>query len=249
MCKLKGIKLTIAYDGTGYVGWQKQKNGKSIQAEIEKVCEKVFGCKVRVTGAGRTDAGVHADGQVAAIQVNTNIDVNKIPIIFNTKLPKDIVVLKAEEVPVTFHPIEDVKSKIYEYKILNSDFRDVRLRNYTYFYPKKLDLEKMQIAAKAFVGKHDFVGFASAKIVALDTVREIISIDVEKDENNIITIRVKGKGFLYNMVRIIAGTLIFVGAGTIPEDKMEEIIESKDRKRAGFTAPSWGLTMKQINYD
>ena len=248
MARLKGIKITIAYDGTNYVGWQKQDNGKSVQGTIEKVCEKVFGHPVRVTGSGRTDSGVHADGQVAAMQVETDIEVEKIPIIFNTKLPKDIVILKAEEVPVEFHPIEDAISKVYEYKILNSDFRDVRLRNYAYFYPRKLDVDAMNRASKAFIGEHDFVGFACSKIVALDTVRKIIDIDVAKDENDVITIRVEGEGFLHNMVRIIAGTLIFVGCGTIKEEDIPAIIESKDRKRAGFTAPAMGLTLKEVHY-
>ncbi len=245
---LKGIKLTIAYDGTGYAGWQKQLEDKTVQEEIEKVCNQVFGHKVRVSGAGRTDAGVHADGQVAAIQVDTQIEVSKIPLIFNTKLPKDIVITKAEEVPVEFHPTEDVIYKIYEYKILNADFRDVRLRNYSYFYPRKLNLEAMQKAAKFFEGEHDFVGFCSSKIVALNTVRSIMECTVDKADDGMITIRVKGKGFLHNMVRIIAGTLIFIGAGTIDGEKIEEIIESKDRQRAGFTAPAWGLTMKEVHY-
>lgn len=245
---LRGIKLTIAYDGTNYAGWQVQENSRTIQGEIEKVNKKIFGEEVRITGSGRTDAGVHADGQVAMMQVKTNINVENLPLIYNTKLPKDIVVLKAEEVPVSFHPIEDVKSKVYEYKILNSDFRDVRLRNYTYFIPRKLNFENMQKAAKHFVGSHDFVGFAQAGIVATDTVRNILSIDLTKDEKGIITIRVEGEGFLHNMVRIIAGTLIYVGQGTIGPDDIPGIIESKDRSRAGFTAPAYGLTMKEVKY-
>lgn len=245
---LRGIKLTVAYDGTNYAGWQVQDNAKTIQGELEKVNKKIFGEDVRVTGSGRTDAGVHADGQVAMMQVKTNINVENLPLIYNTKLPKDIVVLKAEEVPVSFHPIEDVISKIYEYKILNSDFRNVRLRNYSYFVPRKLDFEAMKEAAKYFVGEHDFVGFAQAGIVATDTVRNIISLDLTKDDEGMITISVCGEGFLHNMVRIIAGTLIYVGQGTIKASDIPEIIESKDRSRAGFTAPAYGLTMKEVHY-
>lgn len=245
---LRGIKLTLSYDGTNFGGWQVQDNARTVQGEIEKVNEKIFGEKVRVTGSGRTDAGVHAEGQVCMMQVKTNIKVEALPLIYNTKLPKDIVVLKAEEVPVSFHPIEDVKSKVYEYKILNSDFRNVRIRNYTYFVPRKLNLDAMKEAASYFVGEHDFVGFAQAGIVATDTIREIFSCDVDKDENEIITIRVCGHGFLHNMVRIIAGTLIYVGQGTIDPKNIPSIIESKDRSKAGFTAPAYGLTMKEVHY-
>lgn len=246
---LRGIKLTVAYDGTNYSGWQVQENAKSIQEEIEKVNLKIFGERIRVTASGRTDSGVHADGQVCAMQVKTQIEIEKLPIIYNTKLPKDIVVLKAEEVPVSFHPIEDVKSKVYEYRILNSDFRNVKLRNFTYFVPRKLDIEKMREAAKYFTGVHDFVGFAASNLTLEDTTREIFSIEVIKEENEIITIRVEGEGFLHNMVRIIAGTLIYVGQGTISPLSIPSIIESKDRKKAGFTAPSCGLTLKEVHYN
>ncbi|MCQ2979499.1 MAG: tRNA pseudouridine(38-40) synthase TruA [Clostridia bacterium] len=246
---LRGIKLTISYDGTNYAGWQVQDNARTIQGELEKVNKKIFGEDVRITASGRTDAGVHANGQVAMMQVKTNINIENLPLIYNTKLPKDIVVLKAEEVPVSFHPIEDVTSKVYEYKILNSDFRNVRLRNYTYFVPRKLNVEAMKEAAKYFVGEHDFVGFAQAGIVATDTVREIFSLDVNKDEEEIITIRVEGKGFLHNMVRIITGTLIYVGQGTIDPKDIPGIIESKDRSKAGFTAPAYGLTMCEVHYE
>ena len=249
LLNLRGIKLVISYDGTNYAGWQVQDNARTVQGEIEKVNEKIFGKPVRILGSGRTDAGVHSDGQVAMMQVETNIEVKNLPLIYNTKLPKDIVVLSAEEVPVSFHPIEDVTSKVYEYRILNSDFRDVKERNYSYFIPRKLDVKKMQKAAKYFVGTHDFVGFAQAGLTTSDTIRTIYSLKVSKDKRGMITIRICGNGFLHNMVRIIAGTLIFVGQGTIDVKKIPEIIESKDRSKAGLTAPAMGLTMKEVRYN
>lgn len=244
---LQNIMLVIAYDGTNYCGWQKQKNGITIQEVVERACFKIFKKKIGVLGSSRTDSGVHAEYQVVTIQVETNITIDKIPIVFNQMLPLDIVVLDARYVPIKFHPIKDVKYKIYKYDILYSDTRVPKLKNYTYFYYKQLDLEAMNYAVKQFIGTYDFKAFCSSKTVTKTTVRTIFDMQI-KNENNIISIYVKGNGFLHNMVRIIVGTLIKVGEKKINKDEIKNIIYSKDRKLAGPTAPSQGLTLEYVEY-
>ncbi|HBY21428.1 MAG: tRNA pseudouridine(38-40) synthase TruA [Clostridiales bacterium GWE2_32_10] len=244
---LQNIMFVISYDGTNYCGWQKQKNGITIQEVIERACLKIFKKKIEVLGSSRTDSGVHAEYQVVTIQVETNITIDKIPIVFNQMLPLDIVVRDARYVPIKFHPIKDVKYKIYKYNILYSDTRVPKLKNYTCFYYKQLDLEAMNYAVKQFIGTYDFKAFCSSKTVTKTTVRTIFDMKI-KNENNIISIYVKGNGFLHNMVRIIVGTLIKVGEKKIDKDEIKNIIYSKDRKLAGPTAPPQGLTLEYVEY-
>jgi tRNA pseudouridine38-40 synthase len=240
--------LVIAYDGTKYCVWQKQKNGVAVQEIMEKVCQKIFKKKVRVTGSSRTDSGVHADYQVAAIQVETNITIDKIPLVFNRILPHDIVIKDAKYVPIEFHTINDTKYKIYKYSILNAKVRIPRLTNYTYFYHKPLDVNLMKYAAKQLIGTHDFQAFCSSKTVTQTTVRTIFDISIVEEDNNIINIYVKGNGFLHNMVRIIVGTLIAVSEKKIDKNEIKNIIESKERSKAGPTAPPQGLTLVHVEY-
>ncbi|HAN10802.1 MAG TPA: tRNA pseudouridine(38-40) synthase TruA [Clostridiales bacterium] len=241
--------LIIAYDGTNYCGWQKQKNGITVQELIEKSCQKIFKAKVRVVGSSRTDSGVHADYQVVSIIVETSITIENIPLVFNKTLPHDIVVREAKLVPMEFHPIKDTKYKAYKYCILNSKTRQPKLNNYTYFYHNELDVEVMKQAAKHFLGTHDFRAFCSSKTVTQTTVRTIFEINIESEKNNIISIYVKGDGFLHNMVRIIVGTLVKVGEKKIDKNEIRNIIESKERKKAGPTAPPEGLTLEYVSYE
>ena len=246
----KRILLTIAYDGTEYSGWQKQKNStvKTIEEEVEKACKKLFGVQnIEVIGASRTDAGVHALGQRAMIEVETSIPTEKIPFAIRSFLPEDIVVQKAENVPNTFHPRYDCVKKTYRYRILNSEYKNPMERKYTEFVHRPLDVEKMKEASVYFKGTHDFKGFCSSQTEVKSTVRTIFDIAVEKN-GNIVEIYVTGDGFLYNMVRIIAGTLIYVGLSKIKPEDMGDIIASMDRARAGKTAGPEGLTLMKIYY-
>ena len=204
------IKLTVAYDGTNYCGWQVQPNGVSIQSTLQKAIENLLGEKTDVTGASRTDSGVHALGQVAVFDTDKNIPDWKYALAINQRLPKDIVVQKSEEVPLDFHPRYTDVEKTYEYRILNRRTQLPKERLYSYFVPKKLNVDKMREAGVYLVGEHDFKSFCSQKTKVLSTVRTIYSLELI-EEGDIVTLRVSGNGFLYNMVRIIAGVLIKVG--------------------------------------
>ncbi|NLP46449.1 MAG: tRNA pseudouridine(38-40) synthase TruA [Epulopiscium sp.] len=239
--------LTIAYDGTCYHGWQRQENALSVQQVVEEACEKLFGCHIKIIGAGRTDAKVHALGQVATLQVATSIPIERIPYALNTYLPEDIVIQQAKEQPMEFHPRYDAINKTYRYQILNAPFAIPQWRNYTTFVSYPLNVDRMSQAGKYFCGTHDFVGFCSTGSHVITTIRTIFDFQVTF-QDRIITLEVKGNGFLYNMVRIIAGTLIEVGKGKINPFDIPSIIQSKDRKKAGPTAPPQGLTLIKIEY-
>ena len=241
------IKLTVAYDGTNYCGWQVQPNGVSIQSTLQKAIENLLGGKTDVTGASRTDSGVHALGQVAVFDTDKNIPDWKYALAINQRLPKDIVVQKSEEVSLDFHPRYTDVEKTYEYRILNRRTQLPKERLYSYFVPKKLNVDKMREAGVYLVGEHDFKSFCSQKTKVLSTVRTIYSLELI-EEGDIVTLRVSGNGFLYNMVRIIAGTLIRVGGGELAPDEMPQILGKKDRTAAGPTAPAHGLTMMGIEY-
>lgn len=241
------IKLTIAYNGANYAGWQVQNNAITVQGNIIEACKKIFKCETSVMGASRTDAGVHAYGQVATIEIESNIETKKIPYALNAHLPSDIVVQNAIEVDKKFHPRYNAKNKTYIYKIYNAEFPLPQLNDFTYFYYKKLDVKKMEIAAKQFIGEHDFKAFCSAGTSVKTTIRTIYDCSISK-ENNLITVSIKGNGFLYNMVRIIIGTLIEVGIGKTHPKEIIEIINSKNRSMAGKTAPAKGLSLLQIEY-
>lgn len=245
---MKRIKMVVAYDGTNYCGWQIQPNGITIEEVLNTHLTRLLGEEIKVTGASRTDSGVHSLGNVCIFDTNTRIPGEKISFALNQKLPEDIVVQESSEVDMSFHPRFSKSRKTYEYRILNRTFRMPTRRLDTYFYHYPLDVEKMQKAAKYLEGEHDFKSFCSANSQAETTVRTIYSCNVDK-EDEIIKIRVKGNGFLYNMVRIIAGTLVKVGAGDIEPEEMISIIEAKDRSYAGPTAPPQGLTMIGLEYE
>jgi tRNA pseudouridine38-40 synthase len=241
------VKIIIAYDGENYSGWQIQNNARTVQEEIIKACKKIFREDTNVIGASRTDAGVHAFGQVAVLEIKSNIDTIRIPYALNAHLPKDIVVQKAEEVNEDFHPRYNAKQKTYKYNIYNAEFPLPQQDKYAYYYYKSLDVDKMKKAAIEFIGEHDFKGFCSSGSSVSTTVRTIYDCKVKLD-GKLISVEVTGNGFLYNMVRIIAGTLIDVGNGKINYKDISQIIKSRDRTKAGKTAPAKGLSLVSIEY-
>ena len=239
---MKRIKMTVAYDGTNYCGWQIQPNGITIEQVLNDALTELLGEKIVVSGASRTDSGVHSKGNICVFDTNTRMPGEKISYAINQRLPEDIVVVGSEEVADDWHPRYVNSRKTYEYRILNRRFPDPTRRLDTYFFHYELDVEKMQKAARFLEGQHDFKSFCSVGSQVKTTTRTIYSCSVTKDED-IVKIRVTGNGFLYNMVRIIAGTLIQVGNGNIAPDKIPEILEACDRNMAGPTAPANGLTM------
>lgn len=245
---MKRIKLEIAYDGTAYCGWQLQPGMPTVEAEINKALSALLGENIEVIGASRTDSGVHALGNVAVFDTNTVIPADKICLALNNRLPEDIRAKSSVEVAADFHPRKVNCVKTYEYKILNSRIPDPTKRLYVnhIYYP--LDVEPMREAARYLIGEHDFVSFCSVNTQVKDTVRNIYALDVLKDED-LITIRIKGNGFLYNMVRIIAGTLIEVGRGRYPADRVKQMLDGRDRSLSGPTALAQGLTLVKIEYE
>lgn len=242
------VKMVVAYDGTAYHGWQIQPNGISIQQVLNETLSELLGEEITVTGASRTDAGVHSLGNVCVFDTTTRMPAEKISYALNQRLPEDIVVQESCEVDESFHPRFSKSRKTYEYRILNRKMRMPTRRLDTYFFHYDLNLEAMQRAASYVVGVHDFKSFCSANSQSETTVREIYSCTVEK-EGDIITIRVTGNGFLYNMVRILAGTLIQIGDGRKSPEDMIKILEACDRGAAGPTAPACGLTMIGLEYE
>lgn len=245
---MKRVMLIVAYDGTNYCGWQIQPNGRTIEGELNQALSELLGEKIVVTGASRTDAGVHSYGNVAVFDTNARMPAEKISYALNQRLPEDIVVQRSKEVAADFHPRHVKSKKTYEYRILNREFRDPNRRRDTYFYYRGLDVEAMREAAGYLVGEHDFKSFCSIKAQVETTVRKIYALTVDK-HGDVITIRVTGNGFLYNMVRIIAGTLIQVGSGERKPEDMPEILEALEREAAGPTAPAHGLTMIGIEFE
>lgn len=244
---MKRIKLTIAYDGTNYCGWQIQPNGITVEEVLNKALTKLTGEDILVIGASRTDSGVHALGNVAVFDTETTIPAERIAVALNQRLPEDIVITKSEEVPLDFHPRYCDCSKTYEYHIINTRISIPTKRLTNYFVSYNLDLDKMRQAAEYLVGEHDFVSFCNVRTDVENTVRTITALDILKNGDEI-TIRITGNGFLYNMVRIIVGTLIRVGRGFYEPEKVKEILEAKDRKAAGVTAPAHGLVLVEIRY-
>jgi len=241
------VKLTIQYDGTDYCGWQKQKNGRSIQEEIEKAIYRVTGERVDLIGSSRTDGGVHALGQVANFKTESTIPPDRFKYALNSFLPQDISIISSELVPDSFHSRFDAKGKMYRYTIYNRDIRNPIYNRYAYHVPRKLDLIAMEKGAECFLGSHDFKAFMASGSNAKSTVRTITSISLDKSED-LIFLTIEGNGFLYNMVRIIAGTLIEVGFGRIKWQSIPHIIESGDRTSAGHTAPPQGLCLEKVYY-
>ncbi len=243
---MRNLKLTIQYDGTKYCGWQKQPNSPGIQGTIEYAIYEITKEKVSITGSGRTDAGVHALGQVANFKTNSSIPANRIPDALNAKLPKDISIISCEEVNEDFHSRYSARGKIYRYLIYNKPYRSPLYKDTSYHVRYDLDIAKMQLEAKSLIGEYDFKGFMSSGSSVKDTVRTIYDISITEGED-LIVIEVEGNGFLYNMVRIIVGTLVDIGRGKISKT-MREIIDSGDRGESGHTAPAHGLFLKKVHY-
>ena len=240
--------MTLAYDGTCYHGWQRQHNGITVQEVLEDCLSTVFNDKIVVTGCSRTDAGVHAKLYVCNFSGKTTIPANKIPFVMNTVLPSDIRVYDCEIADDSFNARFHTISKTYEYTIVNKPFADPLLRNFSWHYPVKLNVEKMKEAASIICGKHDFASFCAAGSSAKTTVRNLYELTVTS-ENDIITIRASADGFLYNMVRIIVGTLIYVGNEKISVSDVRSYMEEKDRRLMGITAPPQGLSLVEVNYE
>lgn len=253
---MRNIKLTIEYDGTNYAGWQIQKNTRlTIQEAIEKTLSKVVQEKVKLTASGRTDAGVHAAGQVANFKTESLIAAKNIQKALNSLLPGDIRIVNAEDVPLQFHARFSAKHKTYRYLILNQDYPSALLRDYCYFLPYKLDLNKMRRAAKAFLGRHDFSAFCASGSSAKHTVRTIKKITITRLVCKLLTVNCKliciditADGFLYNMARSIVGALLEVGRGKMKPESILEILNFQKRGLAGPTAPAAGLFLVKVDY-
>ena len=245
---MRRIRLILAYDGTNYSGWQLQKNAVTIEEVLNTALSRLMGEEIAVIGASRTDAGVHALENVAVFDTENRMAADKICLALNQWLPEDIRALRSEEVARDWHPRKQNCTKTYEYRILNRKINMPTERLYSYFCYFPLDVENMKKGAAYLIGEHDFKSFCAPRGQAEETVRTIYSLSIEKN-NDMITLRVSGSGFLYNMVRIIAGTLIKVGIGVYPPEHVEEILDARDRRAAGPTAPAKGLTLVSMEYE
>ena len=244
---MKRVKLVTAYDGTNYHGSQIQNNGETIEGVLKMELSSLLKEEVQIIGASRTDAGVHARGNVFVFDTESRIPSDKFTYALNARLPEDIRIQDSEEVPLDFHPRHQDTVKTYEYRVLNRKLPLPEYRLHAHFTYETLNIERMQLACKYFIGEHDFASFCAAGSQVESTVREIYDLHVKK-EGDLVAISVTGNGFLYNMVRIIAGTLLKVGSGHFAPEDMEKIIEGKDRSLAGPTAPAKGLTLVKIRY-
>lgn len=244
------ILLVVAYDGTNYHGWQLQPESVTIEGVLNETLSSLFREEIQVIGASRTDAGVHAYGNVAVFDTTARIPAEKIPYALNRKLPEDIRIQRAVQVADDFHPRRCESRKTYEYRILNTQFPIPLKRLYAHWTYYDLDVERMQQAAECLIGEHDFKSFCSVNTQAESTVRTIYGVNVgrEEDSPEEIVIRVTGNGFLYNMVRIIAGTLIEVGRGRLEPEDVRRMLEAKDRQAGGPTAPARGLTLVDYHF-
>jgi len=244
---MKRIKLVVAYDGTNYRGWQIQKNGVTIESVLNHALSGLTGEEIHVMGASRTDSGVHAMGNVAVFDTEARMAADKFSYALNQRLPDDVRIQHSCEVSPDFHPRYQTAVKTYEYRILNREFPLPSCRLNTYFTYYRLDTERMRQAAGFLVGEHDFKSFCAAGAQVKTTVRTIYDLQILR-EGDLIKIRITGNGFLYNMVRIIAGTLLKIGSGDWTPEYMREILEAKDRTKAGPTAPAKGLTLMEITF-
>lgn len=244
---MKRIMLIVAYDGTRYHGWQIQQNSETIEGVLNRCLSALLQEEIEVIGASRTDAGVHALGNVAVFDTQTRIPAEKIAYALNARLPEDIRIQESKEVDGMFHPRHCDSRKTYEYRIYNAPFPMPTERLYSHFSYTPFDIGRMQDAAAYLVGTHDFRSFCSVDAQVESTVRQVDHVEVCK-KDNLVTIRVTGRGFLYNMVRIMAGTLMEVGRGRIEPQEIVRILEAKDRAAAGPTAPACGLTLVKYEF-
>ncbi|MBQ6946871.1 MAG: tRNA pseudouridine(38-40) synthase TruA [Clostridia bacterium] len=246
---MRKFLLTIKYNGAEFVGWQVQKNGLSVQTCLQDALETLLGHRPDVTGCSRTDSGVHALGYCAAFVSDTDKTCGRIVLSLNALLPDTVSVWDCMEVPMDFHPRYHAVGKEYIYRLYDGMAPDPFLKGLAWHYKGELDVEKMKAAARLFVGKHDFRSFMASGSNVLDTVRQIHWFTVDRKEGRLIEIRVCGDGFLYNMVRILVGTLVYVGKGRLAVEDMPVILAAKNRDAAGQTAPAEGLYLHKVFYD
>ncbi len=244
---MRALRLVVQYDGTDYAGFQTQPDRPTIQGTLEQVAGEILGHPVRLTAAGRTDAGVHALGQVITLQTDTPLPLAKVPEVFNNRLPADITVAAAEQVDESFHPRFDARRKRYSYRILNRDIASPFICRYAWHVREPLDGEAMAAAAEHLLGEHDFATFCAGGSEVTSTVRTLYSLDVAR-ERDILEIWGEANGFLYQMMRIIVGTLVDVGAGRLCAEEVVQILERGDRRYAGPTAPPHGLCLARVIY-
>lgn len=247
---MQNIKLTLAYDGTDFCGWQVQKQGeRTVQGELEQVLFQIVKEKVSVIGAGRTDSGVHAHGQVVHFQSKAHMTAEQFQKAINALLPDDVVVLQAEEVSADFHAQHSAVGKVYRYSLLSQPYIDPVKRRFVWWYPYNLDVCLMQTEAKELLGQHDFCSFTAVEALnrVSSTIRKIKRLDIEKSGVDV-TVTIEGDGFLYKMVRNIVGTLVEVGSGQRPIGSVADILQAKKRVAAGVTAPPQGLFLEQVYY-
>ncbi len=244
---MKRVKLTVAYDGTNYCGWQIQDNGITIEEVLNKKLFELLGEEIHVIGASRTDSGVHARGNVAVFDTETKIPADKLSFALNQRLPDDIRIVDSREVASDFHPRYANSVKTYEYRIWNDRFPNPLVRLYSKFVYYDIDMEKMEEASRCLVGEHDFKSFCTPRTQVKTTTRTVKEISFRR-EGKMIIMTIRGTGFLYNMVRIIMGTLLRVGTGLFEPERVKQILEACDRAAAGPTAEACGLTLAGIEY-
>jgi tRNA pseudouridine38-40 synthase len=245
---MRNIKLLIEYDGTNYQGWQVQPGGPTIQGVLEEKLSRLIGERIRLTGSGRTDSGVHALGQVAHFRMQNQMDIRAIQRGLNSLLPPDIVIQKVEEVGEGFHARKHSKSKVYEYRILNRNLRSAFHRGYVWYIPQKLNLTEMKKATQTLIGEHDFSAFRTVGSPTRTAVRRVIRAEWKRGRDGLIRFEVEANGFLKQMVRSIVGTLVEIGRGKMSAADLRKILNSKDRKEGGPTAPAQGLFLKEVKY-
>ncbi len=241
------VLLTVSYDGTKYAGWQRQLNALAVQQVIEEALQSLTGESMRVTGASRTDAGVHALGQRAHFDTSSTIPPDKFPFALNTRLPEDIRITSGYEAPPDFHARFDAIGKTYHYRVHNAPHASALWRDFCAHVPQKLDLDAMRESLLSLVGTHDFAAFEAAGGTAKTTVRTIESAELAQ-QGEMLTLTVKGNAFLYNMVRIIAGTMLDIGMGRLGKDAFKRALETRDRLSLGITAPAKGLELHEVRY-
>ncbi|MDE5605081.1 MAG: tRNA pseudouridine(38-40) synthase TruA [Eubacterium sp.] len=244
---MRNLLVEISYDGSNYHGWQVQKNALTVQEVFQNAVEKVFCERIDIKGCSRTDSGVHANSYFVNFKTDKTIPADKVVMALNTYLPKDVAVLSCKEVFEDFHARYSVQSKEYVYKLYNGKIRNPFYNNYAFHYRYPINVDYLNEQAKAFIGTYDFSGFCSSNSDVEDTVRTVKNFEVSRD-GDMVYFTVEADGFLYNMVRIMVGTLIFINEGKIKANELKEIIESKNRKRAGKTAPPQGLYLNRVNY-
>jgi tRNA pseudouridine38-40 synthase len=245
---MRTIKLTIEYDGTQYLGWQIQPKGLTLQGVLEEKLSSLTGRKVYLIGSGRTDAGVHALGQVAHFETESQLDVQTIQKALNSLLPPDIVIRKIKEVKEDFHARKQSRSKVYEYRILNRKIRSAFHRGFMWHIPQALDLREVKKATQRLMGEHDFSSFRSMGSPTRTSVRKVIRAEWKRGRDGLLRFEIEANGFLKQMVRTLVGTLVEVGRGKITSEEFQKILDSRDRKEAGPTAPAHGLFLKEVKY-